>query len=250
MLVAFTGLARYKSFDTYEFLLSSLMDSGEPDFTAKGIIERTTARLNDAFTNVPLSSLARPSKHLTVSFIGYNYAYSPPAGIAAEIGNRKDDGSIGDFRPLFFGAKPAATGAFDAIFAFGDARAIDLINEPHLRRALSGTVGPGAIEKIISRRVREVAVDPRTKGGVGQQLDVLRLSSDPSEPILAHHLSMVNKRDLLTPGMVSVVPGGQMATQEMRVWTEEERPLTIGPVHRNAPCPCGSGKRYRNCHRL
>jgi preprotein translocase subunit SecA len=29
---------------------------------------------------------------------------------------------------------------------------------------------------------------------------------------------------------------------------DPKNPATWGKVQRNAPCPCGSGKKYKHCH--
>jgi preprotein translocase subunit SecA len=29
---------------------------------------------------------------------------------------------------------------------------------------------------------------------------------------------------------------------------DADNPATWGKVRRNAPCPCGSGKKYKQCH--
>lgn len=249
LLVGFTGLARFGTFDTHTFLLESLSDSGASDFSARGLIERTTDRLNEEFGKEPLRSAPQNLKHLAISFVGYSYRHSPPGGVSAEIGNRKDNQTIGNFRPLFLSILPECVEKFNAVYVFGDGRALDKIEEAHLREALDGAVGPHDLERIIINRVRSVGADSRTHDGVGKQLDVMRLHSDPSQPIVAYHVSEFDKRELLMPAAVTVFPTGAIAAKDIKIWSERDRPMTYGQVHRNAPCPCGSGKRYRDCHR-
>ncbi|TDD29843.1 preprotein translocase subunit SecA [Nonomuraea terrae] len=43
-------------------------------------------------------------------------------------------------------------------------------------------------------------------------------------------------------------PGEQGDVEHMRVRTSQEERAAYGNVERNAPCPCGSGKKYKRCH--
>ena len=43
----------------------------------------------------------------------------------------------------------------------------------------------------------------------------------------------------------AVNPGG---TQTAAAVMDRDDPATWGKIQRNAPCPCGSGKKYKQCH--
>ncbi|MFG2073964.1 preprotein translocase subunit SecA [Nonomuraea maritima] len=43
-------------------------------------------------------------------------------------------------------------------------------------------------------------------------------------------------------------PGEQGQVEHVRVRTTSEERAAYGNVERNAPCPCGSGKKYKRCH--
>ncbi|PZG04195.1 preprotein translocase subunit SecA [Nonomuraea aridisoli] len=43
-------------------------------------------------------------------------------------------------------------------------------------------------------------------------------------------------------------PGEQGDVEHVRVRTTQEERAAYGNVERNAPCPCGSGKKYKRCH--
>ncbi|MFI7616419.1 preprotein translocase subunit SecA [Nonomuraea terrae] len=43
-------------------------------------------------------------------------------------------------------------------------------------------------------------------------------------------------------------PGEQGDVEHVRVRTTQEERAQYGNVERNAPCPCGSGKKYKRCH--
>ena len=43
-------------------------------------------------------------------------------------------------------------------------------------------------------------------------------------------------------------PPGFVYNEDLRRWLHPDDPETWGKVPRNAPCPCGSGKKYKHCH--
>ena len=49
-------------------------------------------------------------------------------------------------------------------------------------------------------------------------------------------------------GMVQRMPEGQKLTSRKRPRFDQNNPDTWGSVPRNAPCPCGSGKKFKQCH--
>jgi preprotein translocase subunit SecA len=44
-------------------------------------------------------------------------------------------------------------------------------------------------------------------------------------------------------------PGSSQAPLPMPAAQQSQRPVRVAPkVGRNQPCPCGSGKKFKNCH--
>jgi preprotein translocase subunit SecA len=54
--------------------------------------------------------------------------------------------------------------------------------------------------------------------------------------------------DAATGAILSNVPPSAMPRPEMPAGARGEGDTAIAPVSRNAPCPCGSGKKYKHCH--
>ncbi|MDX1581127.1 MAG: SEC-C metal-binding domain-containing protein, partial [Alphaproteobacteria bacterium] len=75
--------------------------------------------------------------------------------------------------------------------------------------------------------------------------EVLKQREEPEQKMVASHT------DPFT-GENDAVPATDSDGQRRTRMTEEERdpndPATWGKVPRNAPCPCGSGKKYKHCH--
>ena len=75
---------------------------------------------------------------------------------------------------------------------------------------------------------------PRILGSV----QCLRLAKNYLDLKRADEAAMVLRK------IVEVHPGGEAA----HILAQIERPAMTAPPSRNSPCPCGSGKRYKECH--
>jgi len=77
------------------------------------------------------------------------------------------------------------------------------------------------------------------------QINVEQPPPPPKEPqrITAHHINATTGEDEMAPaaGMVRAKP---MANAPVN----PNDPSTWGKVQRNAPCPCGSGRKFKHCH--
>jgi preprotein translocase subunit SecA len=64
----------------------------------------------------------------------------------------------------------------------------------------------------------------------------------------ASHVNLTTGEDEMAAAAAPApaIPGrnGRLAAAQI----DPKNPLTWGKVQRNAPCPCGSGKKYKHCH--
>ncbi|MEJ7700321.1 MAG: hypothetical protein WKF71_11840 [Pyrinomonadaceae bacterium] len=87
-IFGFTGLAKYKSFDTRYWLLNALYECCPPDFEINKIIVRFKERaIKDFQTLSTLRSIPRKHKRLSIMFSGYNYYGNPPFGVHGILTN-------------------------------------------------------------------------------------------------------------------------------------------------------------------
>ena len=61
------------------------------------------------------------------------------------------------------------------------------------------------------------------------------------------------RKDEMVPAGGGAGAGGEMMQQENDYYDPstnlKQDPIKVGPkVGRNDPCPCGSGKKFKNCH--
>src|SRR5690606_30442714 len=72
--------------------------------------------------------------------------------------------------------------------------------------------------------------------GRQQKTDMSRMRANKEEVENAGQDYAANERDRFEPG-----GAGEVAVNQ--------EPVKVGPkIGRNDPCPCGSGKKYKNCH--
>ncbi len=81
------------------------------------------------------------------------------------------------------------------------------------------------------------------------QLAHVEIQQRPPEPPpvsvgVAHHVDASTGEDEMAPG-VPLAPRPQPQARPKR---DAKNPSTWGKVGRNEPCPCGSGKKYKQCH--
>lgn len=77
---------------------------------------------------------------------------------------------------------------------------------------------------------------PRLKEGRQQKTDMSKMRANKQEIDAAGSDYGANERDRFEPG-----GGGDVEVKQA--------PIKVDPkIGRNAPCPCGSGKKYKNCH--
>lgn len=248
--VAFTGLAKWGSFVTVDWLQTTLFNIGKTETRPVEVLERLKSALNHRFSSyLDLKMLPVEQRRLDVSIVGYNYTASPPLGLAAEITNANDPTGI--FRTIFTGERRPLDKPWAWIGAFGNGAALDREKLEDVRAALREGKRSEAIQGIFEKEIRRMADDPRSGVTIGKQLDHILIHSDPNQPVVGGRGSAVVRPEFVMPGSVIIGPGGQSVAAKgimIRPVDPGAIPLTIPRVHRNHPCPCGSGSKYRLCH--
>jgi preprotein translocase subunit SecA len=68
----------------------------------------------------------------------------------------------------------------------------------------------------------------------------------------AHKVDPLTGEDEMALADVSLVPSAPNGRNgfgaERATSVDPKNPASWGKVGRNAPCPCGSGKKYKHCH--
>jgi len=267
--VAFSGLANAPGFRMSLWLPDALLELAAVDRDPNRIIEGVRDRLDDAFAGLP-SSVTTDQKRTALLFAGYtyngagnarmfhrglfNHRYSKP-GSGAFVVDRDEEKERYNYA--------AAIGAFKLVPEERVKELSKLINAHKPSRAV--------VDKTVEV-VQEVARRKEARGRVGGQCSSLVIPSDRSlGPSAGYHPEELSDRVFL-PGSVAVdehgrgsavaqaaIVSGEVDSKRVREMQSEGmgkkrrrttrgRPIAFPKVGRNAPCPCGSGQKYKRCH--
>lgn len=252
LTVAFTGLAKAGSFHTRDWLMDAIHDVARSDQSAEGIIKRLANVATKKFTETDaVRDVPQASRRLDIVFGGYSLGSVPPKMFYANVSNLRGDGTIGKFdvewwierRPFERSPTFLRSAGFDV--------ATDDKNAAHVIKALQKMIDPQDLLAVLHSHAVKVADSPASKGMIGKQFDTIIVDRDGADPIALGYESDIAKPVSFSPSTITIAgPGQIMMTKDLKFWTDDPDAVVVVPrVHRNAPCPCGSGKRYRECHR-
>ncbi len=101
-------------------------------------------------------------------------------------------------------------------------------------------------------RLREAVTGQLAHVELAQQDEVPPLESTELPPMEAHHVNPTTGEDEFALETADAGGNGRSAAKPARIRQAADinpaDPATWGKVPRNAPCPCGSGKKYKHCH--
>jgi hypothetical protein len=253
VVYAFTGLAKFRSFRTSTWLMEALQAASSRDARFRVLIEHFAEIASQRFRSDP-EICAAPEKHrrLTVMLTGYSFSGQV---LSALVSNFQDFTEFIDYpvaQPTFtvhceVSSVPVSKNPtmIQAIGAFG---AMTRADEDELRGLLEARAPNHAVRAKAAAIVADISDRHRSANTVGKRLNTARI--DAQQPLMAiagYESDIVES----TIPMLDMVDGrthgtGLLIGQPMLA---AELPVVFPKVHRNAPCPCGSGKKFRFCHR-
>jgi hypothetical protein len=255
----FTGLAQVGGLIIRRWIMDRLLESGPPEFTAKNILHRFTVRASHDFcTGAPFSKLAASDKRLSIMFLGYLYHHEPPMAAYAIITNYQDfttgrdsPEAWTDFRDYYWNEKRPYKGEISLVQRIGVWQAMPEYRVPQFRCLLEeGKPFQALVGKAVEF-LRQVSDERVSKGTVGKQISWIVVYRDPTRGIQSGYESAKNVHQVWMPGGCTVTQKASFAFDDISLAAVDPittRPMAVPKVHRNAPCPCGSGKKYRKCH--
>jgi preprotein translocase subunit SecA len=100
--------------------------------------------------------------------------------------------------------------------------------------------------------LREAVTGQLAHVELAKQDEVPPLESTELPPMEAHHANPMTGEDEFALEAANAGGNGQAAVKPARTRKAPDLnpadPATWGKIARNAPCPCGSGKKYKHCH--
>jgi len=253
MAFGYTGLARWQNFSTQEWLLNALHDSATPDFTIGETLERLKINATETFEHdASLRTIPKKYKRLAVMFSGYINLDGEPKQAFTILSNYHgfegntalDEFSIYRSSAIKDASNPTLVqrvGNWDAMID----QDIDIMREMLLLGKPSQAIVGKAYEII-----RDIADRPKSGGTIGKQLTSIIIPKDHTKPVSSNYSTDYVKQETYMPDMVYLLPEKYMTVSNISVKPEEDTtaPISVPKVRKNAPCPCGSNKRYKHCH--
>lgn len=253
----YTGLARYGSFKTIEWLIKALCDSGPPTFIAQDIIERLRENATKTFLEHPsLQRASRVDKKLTIMFSGYIYGSGVPQQGYAILSNYVNletyyqyDVTQDDFRVRFYKEIDVANNP-TLIQRVGNWSGIRDEDIYMLRQMLTEQKPRNAILNVGVDFIRELASRGKSANSIGKQLTSICIPSDLRESSITDYHSNSVRRETYMPAQVFLFPDrhGAISNISIKPVEDDTPPMSVPKVSKNAPCPCGSKLRYKSCH--
>jgi hypothetical protein len=259
LVFAFSGLAQAGSFNTQAWILEALVRCGKPDYCVRPLLERLRTRLTHKFSSLPLRIIAPERRRLSIMFSGFYYGMGEAHIVNAILTN---------FQKFETGRdSPVAWDYFDGLYLIGD---VPVPGEPTFmqrigqwpllpevflepfRIMLERRASPRAITARAVALFRELADFPQAHRSIGKQITTIILPPDRSRPAESEYHSAKNSSRLYLPDYVVVQPGleAAMADSHLCLHDVDGKPgvIVTPKAHRGHPCPCGSRKRYGECH--
>lgn len=253
VLYCFTGLAQIGSHSTSFWLMDTLALSAKQEPLWRELIEVFAERASNYFATVPaIRELPASHRRLTVMFTGYT---SGQFIVNALVSNFQDFTNFIDhpearksftvYAEKSIVSAPQNPTIIQAIGAFS---ALTIADETELRLMLEQRAAAEAIRQKAASLVQAISARHRSAGTVGKRLNTARLDfRNPTIPVSGYISDVVEN----AISLIDQVDGRSYGTgiQIGSVQFSAQSPIVFPKVHRNAPCPCGSGKKFRYCHR-
>ena len=260
LAIGFTGLAKAASFETREWLLSTINECGPPDYFVQAVLERVKEKATQAFQNIPvLKSLPKSKKRLTVMFSGYLYHHDPPLGGFAILTNFQniDTGIIStdawnNFECFFREERRPNNGKIALFYAIGIVPPIDARVTSELAFLLKNRKPAKAIIGKLINVFQKLAELPDSHGLIGGQLTSITLPRDRNMAAESGYHSSIVKYETYMPDQIYIVSKNlhlNVVDVSIEPVFPDNAPPMSGPKLRpNQPCWCNSGKNYEYCH--
>jgi hypothetical protein len=254
LLMGFTGLARVGRYVTQDRLLLHIRDMGRDGvFQSKDLVQGIAGKLSTDFRRIPCDPR---SARLSVLISGFRQVGPDKELSVALISNfqsledaKRERGAIRPWRKfeVFLASSSRSDEWQSLVLPVGLTPALRTEDVRSLHRvAQASGADVGDVMNLAARAVLRAAAVSR--GMVGSRLMVTAVLSDGSAPT-GRYFSDSPEPVLYFPDIVTALPGS--ASRFMSRIEAMAPASTIAvppPTHRRQPCPCGSQRRYRDCH--
>jgi hypothetical protein len=241
------GPAPAGTFRTIEWICDTLADVGPASGQMLPSLSALRERMTADFPPLPVHMA---HQMLALGFVGYRYEGSKAIKVAATISNVSDQGGQFVVSREFELCSEDVAGA--SLLALGVHRALVEAARKQLADLISDRRPPHAIAEKATEVIRQAARQRKAGGAVGDLCMSLVVPSNPASPAVSrHHADRVSGVAFL-PRSISLTRDGGVITLDPSIRGglpgDVPSPIVFPKVPKNAPCPCGSGRKYKRCH--
>jgi hypothetical protein len=241
--------------------MKTMHDMGPPDFFLHGIINRTLERINKVFNEEPsIAKIGAKSRKLTIFICGYSRNQH---GIFLEYGFLSNWESIenNENGSMRFVQNDIARNEFSCfslclkdgknfeLLIFGDKRKITP-TKLLILRTFAKNASPRAAVKRLVHFIQQNATDGGINTTIGKQISSKIIYPDFEINVQCDYHTSKSKNVVHMGAGVWAFPDTRLVLADAKLEKagNDARPMVVTEVSRRAPCPCGSGKRYKSCH--
>jgi SEC-C motif len=254
LVFAFTGLAEADKFRTADWLWHSLSRAAEPDY----LMLNTIARLADMATQqwTQLGYVLPERRRLSIVAVGYTYSEGSPRWYYFKITNfeREDGGIEASAEENFWVIRNRQTKPRDLASYFASVAGTRGAMKTEQLRALGELARNHApAEALVNKSVSLIREVSKTSRFIGQQCNSVVLRSDTKLGAIAEYHTSKVSNEIYIPEFVlarGLLGGIRVRGTKIEAFDKgwKPRPLTVPRIRSDYPCPCRSGKRYKDCH--
>jgi hypothetical protein len=254
LLYCFTGLARVgDTHETSRWLRETIQDISHNTSTFRNIIKTFAFEAEKYFSSSrEILALPASSRRLTVMFSGYSIDQFL---VTALVSNFQDFTNFIDhsqaFRKFTIFAERSNMPTFNnptLVQAIGQFNAMNSRDENQVREMLQSRVPAEALRLKAINLVQDIAMRHKSGGTVGCKLNTACIDFiNPQIPHSGYVTDEVESEISLIDQVDARSIGSGLLISDAKITATT--PISFPKVHRNAFCPCGSGKKFRFCHR-
>jgi hypothetical protein len=237
---------------TSRWILDALYEIGQTTNIYSNITVGLTNVATRDFQKGELAKISASARRLTIMLTGYGsdgHIYNALISNYQDFTRFIDDTEAQPtFKLLGFrSTHPIGAENPTSVQVIGQFNALTTADEAQLRQLLERRAPGEAIRRKAISLVQEIADRPSARGTVGKKVSTARLMlSQPFAPVvgfesdeIGNELPLLDQAMLLAGAPTFVISDANLTTQSASYFPR---------VHRNAPCSCGSGQKYRFCH--
>lgn len=258
VVIAFTGLARAGGIDMSALISDTLVHHADPGRAIVPMRDRLVGVLEARLRSLRVK---RSDKRLSLIFAGYRYEdekdedyVSIPAVLWRVSNFEYDDVIEADAADSFWIEEaPPREPTTDKPYLFitaGTTKGLAPEQVQKLELLIHERRPPRAAATKALEIGLEAARSAKSKGAIGTSWTSAVVGMLPHEPIWVQYHSAVPGSEIFSPNFVDASAGPQpvIALNNMLVETTAPHSFGFPGTSRNAPCPCGSGEKYKKCH--